>query len=159
MNRRQPYCRRNGACGDRIEADEQILARFNINVDGFTKSIFIGLPIPIAALSLATFVIFNYHFWGEIHLIRILGPQIVIICLLMVSYVEYYTFPKLTFKQGRDNSIQLVLLFIIITILAIYPHETFYPVSLVYIAWGMIRSLSGTRHAKQEKKTSQTDIT
>jgi CDP-diacylglycerol--serine O-phosphatidyltransferase len=135
------------------------LARFNINLDGFKKTVFVGLPIPIAAISFATFVIFNYHFWGDIHLIRILGPQIVIVCLLMISYVEYDSFPKLTFKQGRDNSIQLVVFLIIITTLALYPHETFYPISLVYITWGMIRSFSGIRPGKRERKTTQTDIT
>ena len=135
------------------------LARFNINMDGIKKSIFVGLPIPIAAISFATFVIFNYHFWGNIHLTRILGPQIVIVCLLMISYVEYDSFPKLTFKQGRDNSIQLILFLLIITTLTLYPHETFYPISLIYITWGVIRSLIGTRLGKREKNTMQTDIT
>ena len=117
------------------------LARFNIQLTGFEKSSFSGLPIPIAAISFATYVIFNYNFWNEIYLTRFLGPQIVLICILMVSTVEYYTLPKFTFKAGRKNSSLIIVSLIGFTILLIFPHETFYPFSIIYILWGIIRFL------------------
>ncbi len=117
------------------------LARFNIQSTGFEKKKFSGLPIPIGAISFASFVIFNFHFWNEIHLTRLIGAQIVIICLLMVSTIEYYTFPRLTFRAGRIHSFQIIVLIIGFLVLALFPFESFYPISLAYIFWGVIRFL------------------
>jgi len=115
------------------------LARFNIQLNGFEKSNFSGLPIPVAAVSFSSFVIFNYFFWEKIFLTRFLIPQIVLMCILMVSTVEYYTLPKLTFKAGRKNSSQIIVMVAGFTILLLFPQETFYPICIAYIFWGVIR--------------------
>ena len=115
------------------------LARFNIQLSGFEKENFSGLPIPIAALSFVSFVIFNYYFWNEIYLIRVLGPQLVLICILMVSTIEYYALPKFTFKAGKKNSLQIILMSIGFTLLILFPQETFYPLAVIYILWGVVR--------------------
>ena len=115
------------------------LARFNVLYGNKAKTKFVGLPIPYSALSTVSFVIFNYHCWDEIYLSRILIPQLLFICGLMVSTVEYYTLPKFSFKQGRKNSIGIILIFILLLIFAIRPHETFYPLTTAYILWGVIR--------------------
>jgi len=115
------------------------LARFNIQLTGFKKTNFSGLPIPIAAMSIVSFVIFNYHIWNEIHLTRVLIPQIVVICLLMISTIEYETLPKMTFKAGRKNSTQVILLLISFIIIILFPHETFYPICISFILWGVVR--------------------
>ena len=125
------------------------LARFNIQLSGFEKTNFSGLPIPIAAMSIVSFVIFNYYFWNEIHLTRVLIPQIVVICLLMISTIEYETLPKMTFKAGRKNSSQFILLLVGFIILILFPQETFYPLCVSFILWGVVRSLY--RLLKQEK--------
>ena len=39
------------------------LARFNTQLKGFSKDYFKGLPIPIAALTLTSFIIFSFHFY------------------------------------------------------------------------------------------------
>lgn len=115
------------------------LARFNVLYANKAKTKFVGLPIPYSALHTISFIIFNYHFWDEMHLARILIPQLLCVCGLMVSPVEYYTLPKISFKQGRKNSIGIILIFIQLLILALRPHETFYPLTSAYILWGVVR--------------------
>ncbi len=115
------------------------LARFNVLYGNKPKTKFVGLPIPYSALCTASFVIFNYHFWDDIHLSRILIPQLLLICGLMVSPVEYYTLPKLSFRHSTKNSIGIILIITLLTILALRTHETFYPLTIAYILWGVIR--------------------
>lgn len=115
------------------------LARFNIQLSGFEKTKFSGLPIPIAAISFASFVIFNFNFWNEIYLTRILGPQLVFMCVLMVSTIEYYTLPKFSFRAGHKNSWQIIIMSVTFIILIIFPHEMLYPICIAYILWGVLR--------------------
>ncbi|MDZ7339916.1 MAG: CDP-diacylglycerol--serine O-phosphatidyltransferase [candidate division KSB1 bacterium] len=115
------------------------LARFNVLYGGKEKTKFSGLPIPHAALNIAAFVIWNYHFWGQLQLSRILIPQLLVVCVLMVSTVEYYTMPKFTLRQSKKKLLGIALMFLAALILALYPQETFYPLSSIYIVWGVIR--------------------
>jgi CDP-diacylglycerol--serine O-phosphatidyltransferase len=117
------------------------LARFNIQLTGFEKTNFSGLPIPIAAGSFISYVIFNYHFWNEIYLTRVLGPQLVFICLLMISTIEYPTFPKITFRAGRRHSFTILFLFSVFTLIIIFPQELLYPASIGFPLWGVMRFL------------------
>jgi CDP-diacylglycerol--serine O-phosphatidyltransferase len=117
------------------------LARFNVIFGGKEKTKFVGLPIPHAAMSCASFVIFNYYFWNEIYLSRIVIPQLIFICILMVSTVEYYTLPKMSFKHGRKNTIGMLMIILLAITLSLFPHETFYLLNTAYILWGVIRYL------------------
>lgn len=130
------------------------LARFNVIFGGKEKTSFVGLPIPYSALNTASFVIFNYHYWGHIHLNRILIPQIFLVCLLMVSTVEYYTLPKVSFKHSTKNTIGILIIIIILLLLIRFPREAFYPLSVAYIIWGVIRFIYRfTRNNEAEKPT------
>ena len=115
------------------------LARFNVLFGGKEKTDFIGLPIPGAAISFVSFVIFNYHFWNELYLTRILIPQLLLVSVLMLSKVEYSVLPKASFKHSRKNSIEIILILIAVTILAFFPRETFYPLMMLYIFLGIIK--------------------
>jgi CDP-diacylglycerol--serine O-phosphatidyltransferase len=115
------------------------LARFNVLYGNKAKTKFVGLPIPYSALHTASFIIFNYHFWDDIYLSDILIPQLLFICILMVSTVEYYTLPKISFKHSRTNSIAIIVIILTLLILALRPFETFYPLTSVYILWGVVR--------------------
>ena len=128
------------------------LARFNVLYGNKAKTKFVGLPIPYSALSTVSFIIFNYHFWNDMYLSRILIPQLLLVCGLMVSTVEYYTLPKFSFKQGRKNSIGIILIIILLIILALRPNETYYPLTTAYILWGIVRFIHRqTKSSKSEK--------
>jgi len=115
------------------------LARFNIMFGGKEKSSFVGLPIPFAAISFASFIIFNYHFWGELFLSRIMIPQLLLISILMVSKVEYYVFPKFSFRVSKKHSLGISIIIITLIILSFFPQKAFYPVVMIYIFWGIVR--------------------
>jgi len=115
------------------------LARFNVLFGGREKTKFVGLPIPFSALHTVSFIIFNYYYWNEIYLHRILIPQTFFISILMVSTVEYYTLPKLSFKHSVKNTIGVIIIITLLLIFARFPQTTFYPISSAYILWGVVR--------------------
>ena len=99
---------------------------------------------------MVSFIIFNYYFWNTIQLTRLIVPIVILVCLLMVSNVEYYTLPKLTFRMGRRHSSLIVLMFAILIIIVFFPQETLFPVFLVYVLWGLSRHLLSTvRNARE----------
>ena len=42
------------------------LARYNVMADSDEKKDFVGLPVPIAAMTLVSFIIFCYKVWGDL---------------------------------------------------------------------------------------------
>ncbi|MFQ5676971.1 MAG: CDP-diacylglycerol--serine O-phosphatidyltransferase, partial [bacterium] len=85
------------------------LARFNVTLEGFEKEKFSGLPIPMMAGTLATYVIFSYDLWAGVRFAPLLIPLVLFLCFLMISNVEYEMMPKFSFREGRKNSIMLLL--------------------------------------------------
>jgi len=84
------------------------LARFNIQISGFKKSDFVGMPIPTSAVSLASFVLFSLEFSNPGTLYpKFFIPLVVLLSLLMVSTIGYDTFPIFSFRRGKRNVIKL----------------------------------------------------
>jgi len=117
------------------------LARFNANLDSFEKKEYVGLPIPSQAVANASFIVFNYHFWGELHFTKLLAPMVIFLGVLMVSNVEYDTLPKFTLRKGRKNDVKLFF-FILFSVLAMFfPSEAIFPISIFFILFGVGRSI------------------
>lgn len=94
------------------------LARFNVQVSVIDKSLFNGLPIPVAAISLAaTILLFNFvGITGKFTHISILIGM-VMLALLMVSSVKYYSFKDMNyFLKKPFISVVLILGILIIAI-------------------------------------------
>jgi len=83
------------------------LARFNVQLVGFDKDYFNGLPIPAQAMALCTFML---QYYGETGLsgwaADALAPIVIVLSLLMVSRIKYDTLPKLTKKQNPGASVE-----------------------------------------------------
>jgi len=98
------------------------LARFNVQLVGFEKSHFKGLPIPSSAITVAAFVL-NYYQKGTgfpppYSYVTI--PMVLTLSLLMVSTIKYDTLPKFTLKGIKEKPIQfgfllLAAIFVIAT--------------------------------------------
>ncbi|MDZ7261569.1 MAG: CDP-diacylglycerol--serine O-phosphatidyltransferase [candidate division KSB1 bacterium] len=114
------------------------LARFNIQLEGFDKEKFVGLPIPMAAIALCTFVIFNYELSQGLRFARLLTPLVIFLSLLMVSTIEYETLPKISFKEDRKNSVKLLLIIICAMFVGLFPKEIFFLI-MTYILFGVFR--------------------
>ncbi|MDA0986771.1 MAG: CDP-diacylglycerol--serine O-phosphatidyltransferase [Bacteroidetes bacterium] len=85
------------------------LARFNVQLVGFDKDYFTGLPIPASALFIVTFIL-NYFDGNAISLIaeKFLIPIVILSSLLMVSKVKYETMPKFNRQDSRQRPLKII---------------------------------------------------
>ena len=98
------------------------LARFNVQLVGFSKTFFTGLPIPSAAIAIASFIIafYNKGTGFNAFVIIYIIPLVLILSYLMVSNIKYDTFPKFSRQELKNKPylyftpIILVLLFVFI---------------------------------------------
>jgi CDP-diacylglycerol--serine O-phosphatidyltransferase len=118
------------------------LARFNLSaVREGHKDHFEGLPIPVAAVTLASFVWFNYSVWGRLAYGPVLLPLILAVGLLMISRIPYQTMPRLTIRDSRSNRIKLVLLVTVVLALLIFQSLALFPIAVIFILTGIIKRL------------------
>jgi CDP-diacylglycerol--serine O-phosphatidyltransferase len=116
------------------------LARFNLQADLEGETKYLGLPIPIAAMSLAGFVIFSYRFWGEFRFEKLVVVMVVAFSVLMVSNVEYEPMPRLSLERRKDRVKMLLLL--LAGILAIVDAAAvIFPIVILYFLYGVIREV------------------
>lgn len=117
------------------------LARFNVQIEGFDKSHFTGLPSPVAAISLATYIIFVSEFFQANPFPKMFITITFILSILMVSTIRYDIMPNLTFKGSRYNKVMFVLLIISFLTLIIFPKALFFPYMMIYVLSGIVRFL------------------
>jgi CDP-diacylglycerol--serine O-phosphatidyltransferase len=115
------------------------LARFNVLATLEEKKKFLGLPVPIASLLLASYVIFSYELWGGIEYIEFLISMIGVVSALMVSGVTYETFPENL--STVENKLKFLLLFVFIIAVIIKPRLVMFPAVLAYMLTCLIREL------------------
>lgn len=122
-----------------IMAASYRLARFNLLADTEEKKDFVGLPVPVAAITLVAYVIFCYHLWGEVRYDQWLVSMIVLFAFLMVSQVSYDTLPE-RFSSSESRIKLLILIAAGVALLA-GPRLLLFPICAAYILGGMIREL------------------
>ncbi len=115
------------------------LARFNIRLKGFDKAYFEGLPIPSAALTIATFVVFNYHFWGYLRWQKVFLFLVIGLSVLMVTNYRYETLPNFSLRRGTPERGKILTVFIGTIVIILFPQEAFFPLSLLYALSGPAR--------------------
>ena len=129
------------------------LAKFNLSASTDSKDEFTGLPIPVTAVSIASFQHFSASFGGLPSLEIINFPLVILLCLLMVSGIKYETVPKFTFKESSKNKVKLIFLVGSVVLLSIWPSQSMFLLCLTVIFHGIIRSLIRTI------KTDRTPVT
>ncbi|WP_019519648.1 CDP-diacylglycerol--serine O-phosphatidyltransferase [Faucicola boevrei] len=123
------------------------LARFNVQIGVVDKKYFIGVASPLAAILIATFVMVNMD-WQSV--LPRTGMSFglmsavwsVVVGLLMVSNVKYYSF-----KEFDKKRVPFVALIVIIFVLGI----VLYNIPAGLLAIGVIYALSGIVSAVLEK--------
>ena len=116
------------------------LARFNTQLKGFDKDKFSGLPIPMAAGTLAAYILFTERVWQSAHEPHIAISLCVMLSFLMISTIAYNTFPKLSIETGRDR-MRLLGLLCVIVLMFFYTYEVFFPLALAISLSGVLRWL------------------
>ncbi len=110
------------------------LARFNIQLVGFEKSFFLGLPIPTSALTITTFVLAFYDNGFTTPYSDAVIPLVVILSYLMVGNIRYETLPKISLKGIMEKPFHFAyLLAVVILVLILYKKGMFYGLILMIV--------------------------
>jgi len=116
------------------------LARFNVMTAKSEPSIFIGVPIPTAAvfISLLILVFEKYSIKMEYGIIIMILS--IMVSFLMVSNIRYPSFKKVDFTPQHKMKFLVLILFTALVIF-IYPIEGIALMFTLYILYGPIRAL------------------
>ncbi len=114
------------------------LARFNVQQGSFDPRYFNGLPIPAAAMMVATAVAF-YHEMGEMQPAgsRFILGMVYVLSFLMVSNVKYISFKKVELfrRHPFHTLVGLVLIFVVV---ATAPNIMGFLLMLAYVGSGPV---------------------
>ena len=86
------------------------LARFNVQLVGFSKSFFLGLPIPASGLTISSFVLafFNEGFIEPLS--DFITPFVFVLSYLMVSNIRYEALPKFSLSAIKEKPFHFIFL-------------------------------------------------
>lgn len=125
------------------------LARFNVQHDDIEMEYFQGLPIPIAAYVLATYVIFHQHMYVfPPERSYIVAGMAMMLALLMVSTIRYRSM-KVVDLKSRNSFFALVLVVFGIFVVAIKPEIMMFVLTIGYIASGLIEEAVTLHQSKK----------
>jgi CDP-diacylglycerol---serine O-phosphatidyltransferase len=116
------------------------LARFNVMTVSSEPSVFIGVPIPTAAVFVSLLVLlfqkygFNENYGLVIMLLSIL------VSLLMVSNIRYPSFKKVDFSPKHAMKLFVFILSALFVVF-MYPIEGFALIFVIYILYGLVRAV------------------
>lgn len=115
------------------------LARFNISTAVTSKAFFIGLPIPAAGCTAATFVFFQEYlpFLPDSVLAACTLVLTPLLGILMVSRVRYISFKEYGFLR-RHPFRYLVIVLLLFSLIAAQPRLLGFLLCLSYIAFGLV---------------------
>ncbi|RMD91587.1 MAG: CDP-diacylglycerol--serine O-phosphatidyltransferase [Calditrichaeota bacterium] len=134
------------------------LARFNINLESYEKESFDGLPTPAMAVTLATYVIFNYDLWEGLRFAPLLAPLVVFLSVLMVSHVEYEAMPKLTLHENKKNTVHLVFMLTGLTLMILFREKAMFPLIFGFVLYGVFKSWLFPSREEEEEDDEILDI-
>jgi len=117
------------------------LARFNIQLVGFSKSFFLGLPIPSSALTIASFVLAFYNDGFPKPIIDFITPMILVLSFLMVSNIRYETLPKISLKSIKEKPFHFIFLILAILLVVFMYTKGMFIVFVFMIVIGIFRHL------------------
>jgi CDP-diacylglycerol---serine O-phosphatidyltransferase len=122
------------------------LARFNVQLVGFDKDYFNGLPIPMQAFTVCAFILQFEK--GSVGADSTAGTElmalVVVLSLLMVSHVKYDTMPKFSIVQIKSHPTKIIAILLGVIIFGV--SELFFKIDLLfellmlYIIFGLIRA-------------------
>lgn len=118
------------------------LARFNIQLVGFDKPFFKGLPIPMSAMTIACFCLAFYvvpdGYQKPYEIIII--PMILLLSYLMISRIRYDTIPKFKSGEIKDKPYLVVLLLVALLLLIFFRFtQALFFIFVLIIVFGIFR--------------------
>ena len=120
------------------------LARFNVQLVGFDKTYFKGLPIPSSAITISSFILLYYDRsvgWQNPGAAAFLPFIAIALSLLMVSTVRYDTLPRLSKRGIRSHPLKFSAFIIGVIITIVTMGKALFWLFVLYIVAGLIRWL------------------
>lgn len=115
------------------------LARFNVQAPTGEPNVFIGLPIPAAAVLMVCWLLLM----NENELLYEFRPLLLAsafgVALLMVSNIRYHSFKKIDLQKTNYIKV-LIVLMLVFSVLYLYFLETLTVIMTVYALSGVIRA-------------------
>jgi len=126
------------------------LARFNVMIGSVEPSVFIGVPIPTAAVVVSMWILFykEYTIMQGFEALMLFG--LAVLSFLMVSNIRYPSFKKIDFKKANLIKI-LVYMVISFSLLYLYPIEVGTFLITLYLMYGLVRGIYNFVVAKYHK--------
>ncbi len=115
------------------------LARFNITPVSLKKEMYLGLPIPLYAITVASFVIINYEYWDAMKLNNLFIPIILLLSILLVSHVKYDKLPKFKIIKNKNNDTKFIIALLYFGIALLFKGKAIFLLMMVLIFHGIIR--------------------
>lgn len=114
------------------------LARFNVMASETEPSVFIGIPIPGAAVALTMWVLtyLNYPSLKGLEVVILLSLGL--LSFLMVSNIRYPSFKKVDMKKANMKKV-LISLIVVFSMLYLYPVESTTIIITGYLMYGLVR--------------------
>jgi len=121
------------------------LARFNVEQAGSAKANFHGLPSPTAGMTVATFYPFSQTALFQTHLAHLPWSAlsvglILALSALMMSHVLYPVVPRFDLRTTRGK-VTLMTAAVSIVLAFTMPSLFFFPAAIIYITFGLVRSV------------------
>ena len=117
------------------------LARFNVMTAQTEPSVFIGVPIPTAAVFISLLVLLfeKYGIKSDFGIIVLLLSLLV--SLLMVSNIRYPSFKKVDYSPKHVMKLFVVIL-VVALVIFVFPIEGFALLFTIYILYGLLRAVT-----------------
>jgi CDP-diacylglycerol--serine O-phosphatidyltransferase len=132
------------------------LARYNVQMGSSEAKYFTGLPIPGAAITMASLVIFYTELWGTLinknYFVLFLTY---ILAFLMVSTLRYHSIKEIDIRRRKPFGI-LVAIVLALVIIVINPAVMLFVFSMVYVLWGLVEGV--ILHQQKRLKTKKAVI-
>ncbi|MGB6121688.1 MAG: hypothetical protein WBG80_07270, partial [Bacteroidota bacterium] len=112
---------------------------------GYNKDFFIGLPVPVSAITVASFTLTA---WNETTGLDPAGAMLLpwmaaVLSLLMVSKVKYDTLPNISRRAVRKEPWKFVFFGLAVVVVFVTAGDAIFPLFLLFIALGIVRYLVG----------------
>lgn len=118
------------------------LARFNVQLAGHDKDHFVGLPIPVSAFTIGSFILTYYDDVTGLRPLAaaVLPWMLVALALLMVSKVRYDTLPGPSKKALRKEPLKFVFLALAAVAAVATGGAAVFPLFVLFILLGLLRA-------------------
>jgi len=120
------------------------LARFNTQIEDLeNKTDFKGLPIPLSAITIAMFILYEYNTNDFINYFNFLAiPLVIILSVAMVSNIKYSAFPKLNKSSLKGKAFYLLFTIIGLVLTFLTDGTALFYIFLGIVFWGIAKHFS-----------------